>query len=186
MKTKFTSFQELVYAFHESIQPLDVKLMYEGEINHDIMKVFTTLTENDLKSEEFPGQKKVFNVMVECLQNISKHADCVKGSKQENIGNGIFLIANNVLKLTIVTGNIIVKEKEKFIKEKIDYINQLNKEELREYYKKMLKENTISNLGGAGLGFIDIARKTQNKLHYSFNEIDDKYSFFIMTATISK
>jgi hypothetical protein len=180
------SFQELVYSFHESIQPLDVKLIYEGEINHDIMKVFTSLTENGLKSEEFKGQKKVFNVMVECLQNISKHSDCVEGRKLDNVGNGIFLISNNEKELNIVTGNTLRKEKEKDLSEKIDHINSLSKDDLREYYKQMLKENTISNKGGAGLGFIDIARKTQNQLSYSFNPIDDEFSFFILSAKITK
>jgi hypothetical protein len=186
MNRAASSFQELVYNFHESIRPLDVKLIYEGEINHEIMKVFTSLTENGLKAEEFKGQKKVFNVMVECLQNISKHSDCIEGIKQENIGNGIFLISNNDRELTIVTGNTLRKEKEAFLTEKIDYINSLNKEELRDYYKKVLKENTISDKGGAGLGFIDIARKTQNKLSYTFNPINDQFSFFIMSAKITK
>jgi len=186
MSSNVPSFQDLVYNFHETIQPLDVKLIYEGEINHDIMKVFTSLTENGLKTEEFKGQKKVFNVMVECLQNISKHSDSADGRKHENTGNGIFLIANNDQELNIVTGNTLRKEKESVVSEKIDHINTLSKEELREYYKKMLKENTISNKGGAGLGFIDIARKTQNKLSYSFNKINDEYSFFILSAKISK
>jgi len=186
METKKPSFQELVYNFHETIRPLDVKLIYEGEINHEIMKVFTSLTENGLRTEEFPGQKKVFNVMVECLQNISRHADPVDGIKQENIGHGIFLISNNEKELTIVTGNILKKDKESFLVEKIDKINSLDKEELRDYYKMVLKDNSISEKGGAGLGFIDIARKTGNKLTYSFYPIDENYTFFIMSAKIDK
>ncbi len=186
MTLNTSSFQNLVYDFHQTVRPLDVKLIYEGEINHDIMKVFTNLTEKGLKSEEFPGQKKVFNVMVECLQNISKHSDSTDGIKENNIGNGIFLISNNEKQLSIVTGNAIKIEKEKLLSEKIDYINTLSKDELREYYKKMLKESKVSKLGGAGLGFIDMARKTQNKLAYNFHPIDDKFSFFIMSATISK
>ncbi len=186
MKSNTSSFQDLVYNFHETVRPLDVKLIYEGEINHDIMKVFTTLTEKGLKAEEFPGQKKVFNVMVECLQNISKHADCRETIKEENVGHGIFLISNNKEELTIVTGNTIKKTKEKFLSEKITHINTLSKDELREYYKRMLKESKLSKEGGAGLGFIDIARKTQNILAFDFHPIDDEYSFFIMSAKISK
>jgi len=181
-----SSFQDLVYNFHESVLPLDVKLIYEGEINHDIMKVFTSLTEKGLKAEEFSGQKKVFNVMVECLQNISKHSDCRENVKEENIGNGIFLISNNDAELTIVTGNTIKKEKENFLSEKINHINTLSKDELKTYYKEILKESKLSNKGGAGLGFIDIARKTQNKLSFDFHPIDNDYSFFIMSAKITK
>ncbi len=186
MESKKTSFQELVYNFHQTVRPLDVKLIYEGEINHDIMKVFTTLTEKGLKAEEFKGQKKVFNVMVECLQNISKHSDCIEGMKQDNIGQGIFLISNNEYELNIVTGNTIKNEKKAFLTDKLNHINTLNTDELRSYYKKTLKDSEISHVGGAGLGFIDIARKTKNKLSFNFHPINENYSFFILSAKISK
>ncbi len=180
------SFQDLVYKFHESLQPLDVKLIYEGEINHAIMKVFTKLTENGFKEEDFKGQKKVFHVMVECLENISKHSEQTYGIKKENSGNGIFLITNNDKEVNVITGNIIKKEKEQEMIEQMDYINTLSKKELSNYHKIKLKENIIMNNGGAGLGFIDIARKTENKIAYSFKPIDEKYSFFILSAKINK
>ena len=72
------------------------------------------------------------------------------------------------------------------MKEKITHINTLSKDELKAYYKRMLKESKISKEGGAGLGFIDIARKTQNALSFDFHPIDGDYSFFIMSAKISK
>jgi len=186
MITESPQFPDLVYKFHETIRPLDVKLIYEGEVNHEIMKVFTSLTEKELKAEEFKGQKKVFNIMVESLQNISKHSDSMSGDKKDNIGNGIFLISNNKEELTVVTGNIIKNDKKSFLNEKLTHINSLDKEELRAYYKEMLKVAKISNKGGAGLGFIDIARKTQNKLLFEFHDIDKEYSFFIISAKISK
>jgi len=179
-------FPDLVYQFHETISPLDVKLIYEGEINHEIMKVFTSLTEKELKGEQFKGQKKVFNIMVESLQNISKHSTSSHGPKDSEVGNGIFLISNNDQELNIVTGNIIDMEKKTFLEEKLTYINSLDKENLREFYKTTLKEGTISEKGGAGLGFIDIARKTQNKLEFEFHDIDKDRSFFILASKISK
>ena len=46
----------------------------------------------------------------------------------------------------------------------INQVNDATKEELKEMYKIQLKEGSISERGGAGLGLIDIARKTGNKL----------------------
>lgn len=186
MEPNISSFQDLVFNFHQTVLPLDVKLIYEGEINHEIIKVFTKLTEKNLKNEEFQGQKKVFNVMVECLQNICHHSTPIEGIKEENTGKGMFLISNSPDELTIVTGNIIDCLKEKKLSAKIDHINTLSKESLRAYYIEMLKESKISDTGGAGLGFIDIARKTKNKLSYKFHPIDKDFSFFILSAKISK
>ncbi len=186
MNSRTQVFPDLVYQFHQTISPLDVKLIYEGEINHEIMKVFTSLTERELKGEQFKGQKKVFNIMVESLQNISKHSTSSHGPENQEVGNGIFLISNNDTELNIVTGNIIDIEKKAFLEEKLSYINTLDKESLREFYKKTLKEATLSQKGGAGLGFIDIARKTQNKLLFKFHDLDDDRSFFILSSKISK
>ena len=45
-------------------------------------------------------------------------------------------------------------------------------------YKFILNHQKISTKVGGGLGLIDIARKTGNKLVYHFYPYNDKYSFF--------
>jgi hypothetical protein len=45
--------------------------------------------------------------------------------------------------------------------------------------------STISEVGGAGLGFIDMARKSENKLSYSFDKINDRISFFTLMTMVS-
>ena len=69
---------------------------------------------------------------------------------------------------------------------KIDYINSLNRDELKAYYKEVLNNGELSEKGGGGLGLIDIAKKSRNKLQYSFREIDEDYSFFTLTVKILK
>ena len=44
----------------------------------------------------------------------------------------------------------------------------------------------LSKKGGGGLGLIDIAKKSRNKLGYSFKEIDEDYSFFTLIVKILK
>ena len=44
----------------------------------------------------------------------------------------------------------------------------------------------LSEKGGGGLGLIDIAKKSRNKLGYSFKEIDKDYSFFTLIVKILK
>jgi hypothetical protein len=68
----------------------------------------------------------------------------------------------------------------------LENINSLGKEELNDLYKKQIKEGRLSDKGGAGLGFIDIVRKTGKKLEYHFLPIDPNTSFFLLTSTISR
>ena len=60
------------------------------------------------------------------------------------------------------------------------------KEELKDYYKSVLNNGEMSLKGGGGLGMIDIARKTGEKLEYNFLEIDNKVSFFTLNIKINQ
>ena len=72
----------------------------------------------------------------------------------------------------------------KFLKEKIDKINSLSKDELKDMYKFILNHQKISAKGGGGLGLVDIARKTGKKLVYKFYDYNDIYSFFNLIIEI--
>ena len=72
------------------------------------------------------------------------------------------------------------------LQERIDYINSLTRDELKQYYKEILNNGEISGKGGGGLGFIDIAKKSGEKLVYTIRELDNNYSFFTLTVRISK
>ncbi|MEQ1734263.1 MAG: DUF6272 family protein, partial [Bacteroidia bacterium] len=68
----------------------------------------------------------------------------------------------------------------------LDKINAMDKEQLKEFYKEVLAEGGFSEKGGGGLGMIDIARKSGHKLDYTFDPIDDTYSFFNLTIRINQ
>ncbi len=179
---------EFVYDFYLKMKRNNINLAYEGEITHEITKAFTSLTENNMiRDEDYSSvQKKVFHVMVECLQNISKHADNQFNFVSSKDGRGIFLVSKDDKEYNVTTGNVVKNEKIEELREMLEHINRLSREELNKLYKQKIREGRLSEKGGAGLGFIDIARKTGQKLIYSFIKIDDEKSFFVLTSTISR
>ena len=86
----------------------------------------------------------------------------------------------------VTTGNVIENDKIEELTEMLDHINSLDKEGLKQLYKSQMKEGRLSEKGGAGLGFIDIARKTGNKLEFHFLPIDEGRSFFLLTSSVSR
>lgn len=185
-------YKELVYSFHKEMLGNNFTLVYEGEITHQITKAFTSLAENKMESysEDTNMKKKVFHVMVECLQNLSKHAEDVKILKNKGYaGNGIFIIGRvgpDNEDYHILTGNVIDNSSVPELEAFLDNINNLDRDGLKELYKKQMREGTLSEKGGAGLGLIDIARKTGEKLDYSFIKIDEKKSFYTLRTKISR
>jgi hypothetical protein len=183
-----TSFLEYVFDLYKSMKTNEVKLVYEGKVTHQITKAFISLAEAQMEenAEAARVQRIVSHVMVECLQNISKHADDYETGNYLYSGKGVFLVSNTTDSFQVTTGNAVLKDKTKAITKLIDSINQMEDPQLKDLYMKQMREGTLSEKGGAGLGLIDIRRKTGNKLDYHFHPLSDKLSFFLLTATIPR
>ena len=88
------------------------------------------------------------------------------------------------LKLIFLIFDLPTILKKRWYRRKLQKINSLDKEHLREYYREVLGNGAITEKGTAGLGMIDIARKSGNKLEYEFLEIDKYFSFFSLNVKI--
>jgi hypothetical protein len=182
-----SGYLNFVYDFYKTMKAKEIKIVYEGTITHQIIKAFIALSEAQMEQTgESPRvQRIVFHVMVECLQNISKHSCAMDDSESEK-SRGIFLVSRQPEYFCITTGNVVQSESIQHLKNTLDHVNNLNKDELTELYKHQMKEGRISEVGGAGLGFIDMSRKTGNPLEYSFLTISEAYSFFVLTIRVSR
>ena len=176
-----------IYDLHRAMRDQSLILLYEGEFTQETIKSVLAMAERNMDSgAEGPSTKrKVFNVMVECLQNIVKHSDelIAQGYKDPS---AIFMIGRTDDKFSIMSGNPIKDVNIEAVQGKLEKVNSLDKEGLKEYYKEIIKSTTISEKGGAGLGFVDMARKSGNKLDFEFHKVDGEYSFFCLMSTIDR
>ena len=178
-------FIKSVLSLHEEMVNNGFSLVYEGEFNHQITKMFTSMAERDMDktNEEKTVKRRVFHVMVECLQNMTKHSG--EFGEDSRIGSGMFIVGKKDEAYYIITANRVENDKIDDLKNSIDGLNKLNKEELTALYKKQIKDGTLSEKGGAGLGLIDIARKTGQKLDYQFIPLDNEYYFFLLKIKVT-
>jgi len=187
--TKTQDFVEYLYSFHKSMVSNKVCLFYEGEVSHQLTKSFASLLEAQMgaDNETANTQKKVFHVVVECLQNIRKHSDVIEGEETlVEKSKGLFMMMKDEDEYVITTGNIILKSKKPELMLFLHNINSNDKEGLKELYQAQIREGRISEKGGAGLGLIDIARKSGHPLSFHFININDDYAYFIFTSRINR
>ncbi len=164
-----------------------VILSYKGSITADLITNVLGLIEIKLNdSIEKPNiKKRVYNVLVESLQNLFHHVDEPDESLNTYGNNfGVFVISEVSNGYLISTGNFIKSDNQGFLKEKIDKINSMSKDELKEYYKFVLNNQKFSDKGGGGLGLIDIAKRTGKSLDYNFYIFNEKYSFFNLNVYV--
>jgi len=180
-------FINYVYDRYKNLMIKDVSLVFEGQITHQVMKALTGLVEEQLDEvEDDRVLRRVYHVMVESLQNINRHAEAYEYKGHPYPGMGLVLVAKNKERFQITTGNIVENTHVDEISMFLGKLNNMDSNGLDELYKKQMRDGIMSPKGGAGLGFIDIRRKTGNQLDYSFVKIDDETSFFIFTSTVTR
>ncbi|OFX76504.1 MAG: hypothetical protein A2X12_02970 [Bacteroidetes bacterium GWE2_29_8] len=163
-----------------------INLIYQGEFNKSNLNALLDITENqlDATNEKNNVRKKVYNIIIECLQNISKHAYIDFSNKETRYST--FIVGNNDECYSICTCNAIKNENIEHLKMKLLIINSLDKQGLKDSHTDIISKTTISEVGGAGLGLIDIARKSGHKLEFDFIYYNEKCSLFILKVKVSK
>ena len=168
--------------FHDHLKKAKIILAYDGVLSKDIVAAFLTRLKIDIEKTSVPKKekKRFFSIVVECIQNLSKH-----GTVSE-LSDAHFLVLvekeNSTLKIS--TGNVVKNETQETIQALINNVNNKNKSELREMYKNGISKNVLTKKGEASLGLIDIARKSSQKIKYQFKKIDNNTSFFIFQTQI--
>jgi hypothetical protein len=171
---------------HSIMNDENAVLIYSGEFNQDVVKSMLNYTEGKLDSSGIDNlvKKKIFNVMVEQLQNITKH-QYIDG--EESSIQPCFVLIERDTYYNLVTGNPIKIDTIDMVTSRIDKVNSLDPAGLKALYKEARLNSRISDVRGAGLGFIDVARKTENKLEYDFFEIgSENYKYFTLKTQINK
>jgi len=167
----------------------DLVVYHRGNVNSDVINNALDSVEAKLvaANDNLTLRKKVYNVLVESLQNLYHHVDKTPSDFSEQGDKyGIFRMSRVENGYNIITGNFILSDNIEALTERIRKINESSREEIKELYKVILNRQKISAKGGGGLGLVDIARKTGNKLEYSFAKYNDEYSVFYLNILINE
>jgi hypothetical protein len=166
------------------VEKQDFEYVYRGYFTHNITKKILVLADTNIQKAVARAtiQKRIYYIMVEGLQNITRHQDEVNYETDKY--PGIFAIQKRKKKYFVTTGNLVLNDKIPSLKEKIAKINSLEKDELKKFHKEVLSTGIMSDKGGAGLGLIEMARKSDNKLISSFELVNEEYSYFYLQTLV--
>jgi len=176
-----------IYQTIKKMQHDGALLVYTGEINPDIISRLLQLAEDKLDAGDVAPsiRKRVFHILVECLQNLFHHTEpMVVPGYPAPTREAVVRLRCDESAFYVETGNYVkLSDKEKLVGH-LSRINSLDKDQVRAFYKNIMAENGFTAKGGAGLGFIDIARKSEEPLQYDFVPVDENVFFFEFSASI--
>ena len=132
--------------------------------------------------------KKILLVMIESLENIMKHSECcpAEPNKVSQSYVPVFSIRKNCSQFIIESSNPIKKLNIPAFKSRLDYLNTLDQQGIKEFYKRTITNGQFTNRGGAGLGLIEIAKISGKKIAFDILPLDDQCDRFNMLIMIDE
>ncbi len=147
---------------------LKVILAFDGVFSQQVVISLGELLRNEL-SQTFPDVlvNRTFGVFVEMAQNVMRYSkpttdDAVSG------GEGSILLGRTSKNLVVFTSNLIHMDEMADLQRRLKEINQMEPQELKDVYLIKCRQQYQKNSTGAGLGLLDVARRSGKPLGMGF------------------
>lgn len=180
-----------MYRYYETLSHRDIILTFKGAMSQDaLVELGDLLALPDAESEIPPPSvvRKLFAILVEMAQNIFRYSSerTFIPAAQREVGIGLLVLKQTDATFMLAGANRMSHAHIAALTERCDHINALDPSQLRKHFNEERKRDREPGQAGAGLGLIDIARRSGHPLCYSIHPIDADEAFFTLTATVDR
>lgn len=179
---------ESIYRNYQRLINDNLSFIYQGNFSDDVTEQLIGLSEHNL--DNMTGLSKMKRrasfLMIECFQNVIRHGERIDDNTVIPTHDGLYVTRNIGHRYYIASANAVPNSFIPELEEKLNAVNKLNKHELKQRYLEVLTNDSLSKKGGAGLGLIEMARKSGQPLDYIFEKIDDDKSYFYLQVQLEK
>ena len=180
---------EQLNRFYEGLKGNGIIFSFSGPLSQIILEGIGETMRQKMKMEltALGTIQRVFSVFIEQSQNIMNYSAEVTTSLQEDEGGiraGILVIGFHDGRYYVCCGNYIARDKAEPLARDLAMIRKMAPEDLKRLYKERRQSNPGKDSMGAGLGFIEMARRSTNPIDFDVRPLDDRFSFFAIKAVI--
>lgn len=159
----------------------NLMFVYRGIVTNENSEALLMLLEKEMEQSDFGflGRKRLFMFVLESLQNVSRHS-----SRKKHGEMSLVVYSKKNSGYTVTTANVVNRKDAPELKSQLNLLNSLDADGIRDLYREKLSTTNLSEKGGAGLGLIEMAKKTGNKLDYDFVDLDEEHLYFILSKSV--
>ncbi|WP_297421199.1 SiaB family protein kinase [Clostridium sp.] len=177
-----------VYELQKKLKESNIEFIFSGTFSQGLIEELGVALKQRLQLQQVAKSKisSAFFAFVEQTQNIKQYEVSKENTKDFSViaGSAVIAISKINSGYSVYSGNVILNEDITNLKEKLDKIISMDKDELNIYFREVSRQEIDMSCGRAGLGLIQIARKSAEKIDYKFDRIDDSYSYYTLTVTV--
>lgn len=179
---------ERLYQFKSDLDEQGIFFCFSGPISQTLlMEVGDTLRNKMAREKTSPSIiLKVFAMFVEQAQNIIHYSaeEVASHESDDGLRNGIIVVGYDNVHHYVLCGNMVENADVSILSEQLDKLQIMDKEQLKAYYKEQRRKAPHEKSKGAGLGFIELARRSVTPIQFDFRKIDENQSFFSLKTEI--
>jgi len=102
----------------------------------------------------------------------------------EAFGMPVAMIRNTKSSYIITSGNLIRNSDVGHLKQKLAMINKRDEEGLKQLLHTALKGQDMTKPSTGYMGLLEMARRSGRKLEYKFDDVNEEYSYYILTVRL--
>lgn len=162
--------------------------LYSGHFHDEHTASLIALGEeaqNDARAERTYRQRLSY-VMVEAYQNIVRHRAALPVELERGAGRSLFLLRSHAAGDEIVSMDPVIETEVPGLKATLERIGGLDLRQLKELFLRSLQDGSRSQRGGAGLGLIEMARRSGHRLRHAVYPIDAAYRLFVLQIVVGE
>jgi len=171
---------------HKLYMEFDPEIItYKGPFHEHILNFIGRYIREVIKRNPL-AKRKLFKVFMELAQNIGFYSEeTTQIFDETKVGVGIVVICEFEECFVFHAGNIIKNEHAEILLNKCNFVNSLDREQLREF-KRNQRGMFRGEKDGANIGLIQTVLTSENPIEVIVTPSSDNCSFFALAVRIEK
>ena len=175
-----------LFGLRELFNRSRILLCFNGPISRSLIEEIGNALKNYLQADSAlpSAAMDVFSAYVEMTRNI-RHYALSRGYDELDSSATIVVARDGEGRYVVQAGNLVEVRDGEALLQRLDELAQMDKAQLKAAYKTQLRQPRDEKAAsGAGLGLIDVARKSAQPLAASLVSCSETRSFFTLRAVI--
>lgn len=176
-----------LFSLRERLGEAGALITFSGSFSHSLIEELGVAVRKYLETDHVQksAMMDVFSIYVEASQNVRNYTALKLKNGDLAIGqSSIVVIAKRDVHYEVHAGNMIEKSDVPDLRERLEVLRRTDKLGLKAMYKEQLRKERAPEASGAGLGLIDMARRSSAPLEFEFADLEGDYSFFSLRVVV--
>lgn len=175
-----------MHRVYEDLAGHRLAFIYSGSFPDEHTAGLITLGEEivAMRAPEKGSRNKLAFVLVEAYQNIVRHRAGIPEDLSRTSGRCLFMIMDGQDHQEVVALDPVPKEEVPALDHQLGALRDKGPAQLKEMFLGRLRNEQRSARGGAGLGLIEMSRRSGNRLEHAFMPLDEGHDMFLLRARL--